>query len=109
AFARVTATAPAQLYGLKRKGAIAPGMDADIVIWDPDRQVTYGADDLHDNVGYNPWEGYSVQGWPDHVILRGQTLVKDGAFFGTPGQGQWIDRPELATKPTGHSAQGAAK
>ncbi|MEO0767310.1 MAG: dihydropyrimidinase [Pseudomonadota bacterium] len=109
AFAKLTATAPAQLYGLKRKGAIAAGMDADIVIWDPDRHVTYGADDLHDNVGYNPWEGHNVQGWPDTVILRGQTLVKDEAFFGTPGQGQWIDRPELATKPTRHSAQGAAK
>ena len=109
AFARLTATAPAQVYGLKRKGAIAEGMDADIVVWNPDKQVTYGADDLHDNVGYNPWEGHSIQGWPDHVILRGQTLVKDGAFFGTPGQGQWIDRPELATKPNGQSAQGAAK
>jgi len=108
AFARLTASAPAKLYGLKRKGAIAEGMDADIVIWDPDRHVTYGANDLHDNVGYNPWEGHSVQGWPEQVILHGQTLVKEGTFFGTPGNGQWIDRPELATNPTGQrSAMGA--
>ncbi|MEP1354835.1 MAG: dihydropyrimidinase [Tateyamaria sp.] len=101
AFARLTSFSPAQLYGLQRKGAIAAGMDADIVIWDADKQVTYTANDLHDNVGYNPWEGRRIQGWPEHVILRGKTLVKEGAFFGNAGSGQWIDRPELATKPTG--------
>ena len=74
-------------------------MDADISIWDPDIQLTYGANDLHDNVGYNPWEGRTIMGWPTHVILRGKTLCKDGVFLGTAGQGQWIDRPELATKP----------
>jgi dihydropyrimidinase len=47
AFAEATATAPARLYGLVGKGSIAPGFDADLVLWDPDRQVTYGADDLH--------------------------------------------------------------
>jgi dihydropyrimidinase len=100
AFAELTSHAPARLYGLKNKGSIAEGMDADVVIWNPDKTVTYGADDLHDNVGYNPWEGTSVTGWPEHVILRGTTLMKDGTFYGTPGCGQWIDRPELATKPT---------
>ncbi len=100
-FARVTATTPAQLYGLTQKGALTPGKDADIVIWDPEKQVTYGANDLHDNVGYNPWEGRTVTGWPVHVILRGETLVQDGTFHGRPGSGHWIDRPELATKPTG--------
>jgi dihydropyrimidinase len=64
--------------------------------------VTYGANDLHDNVGYNPWEGRTLQGWPERVFLRGQPLVADGAFLGTPGQGQWIARPALATKPNGH-------
>ncbi|MFL4472096.1 dihydropyrimidinase [Tateyamaria armeniaca] len=99
AFVRLTSTAPAQLYGLQNKGALAEGMDADIVIWNPDKQVTYGANDLHDNVGYNPWEGHIVTGWPDHVILRGQTLVQDGTFLGTPGSGRWIDRPALSTQP----------
>lgn len=103
AFVELTAQAPAQLYGLQRKGAIREGMDADIVIWDPDRQVTYAGNDLHDNVGYNPWEGHTITGWPEHVILRGQTLVKDGAFLGTPGSGAWIDRPKLATPPKGQS------
>ncbi|MEM7522143.1 MAG: amidohydrolase family protein, partial [Pseudomonadota bacterium] len=105
AFARLTSGAPARLYGLERKGALAVGMDADVVIWDPEKEVTYGADDLHDNVGYNPWEGYRVKGWPEHVILRGQTVVKDGTCFGKAGSGQWIDRPHLATKPTGNSSR----
>lgn len=101
AFAEVTASAPARLYGLTKKGAIATGMDADLVIWNPSRQVTYGANDLHDNVGYNPWQGHTVTGWPEQVILRGQTLVQDGQFLGTPGCGQWIARPTLATRPNG--------
>lgn len=105
AFVHLTSSEPARLYGLDRKGSIAVGKDADIVIWDPDKDVTYGADDLHDNVGYNPWEGHRVKGWPEHVILRGRTLVKDGRFQGTAGSGQWIDRPELATKPTGQSSR----
>ncbi len=98
AFVQLTSSTPARVYGLTRKGAIAEGMDADIVIWDPEVTVTYGADDLHDNVGYNPWEGYSVTGWPERVFLRGQPLVEGGVFLGTPGCGAWIDRPDLATQ-----------
>ena len=105
AFAQITATAPAKIYGLQKKGALVAGMDADIVIWDPDRKVTYGANDLSDNVGYNPWEGRTVTGWPEHVILRGKSLVKDGQFLGSAGAGNWIDRPELAIKPSGNSRQ----
>jgi len=100
AFAEVTSYAPARLYGLQKKGRLAAGMDADIVLWDPDKAVTYGADDLHDNVGYNPWEGYSVRGWPERVLLRGRTIVENGAFLGAAGAGRWIDRPELATRPS---------
>lgn len=106
-FAELTATAPARLYGLTDKGSLAVGKDADIVIWDPDKTVTYGADDLHDNVGYNPWEGYRVTGWPEEVFLRGKTLVKDGAFLATPGSGTWINRPQLATPPTKTKGQTA--
>ena len=50
-FAQITSTAPAQIYGLRHKGAISQGMDADITIWDPNKQMTYGANDLHDNIG----------------------------------------------------------
>lgn len=105
AFAELTSTAPARLFGLPNKGAIAEGMDADLVIWDQTRLVTYGANDLHDNVGYNPWQGHTVLGWPDQVILRGKTIVTDGQFLGTPGSGQWVRRPELATRPKETSAE----
>lgn len=101
AFARITATAPAEIYGLTQKGAIGVGKDADLVIWDPNKQVTYAQNDLHDNVGYNPWVGHTIRGWPVHVILRGQTVMQDGVFHGAAGGGRWIDRPILATQPKG--------
>ncbi|MDX8349101.1 dihydropyrimidinase [Cognatiyoonia sp. IB215446] len=100
AFAQLTATAPAQIYGLPRKGALVIGNDADITVWDPENSVTYGEDDLHDNVGYNPWVGYSMKGWPTDVFLRGAHIVENGQFAGTPGAGRKIDRPTLPLAPT---------
>ena len=93
AFARLTATAPARLYGLEGKGEIAPGFDADLVLWDPARQVTYGAHDLHDNAGYNPWEGHTVTGWPETVLLRGEVIASGGRCRATPGSGRRVPRP----------------
>lgn len=97
-FVRLTATHPADLYGLTTKGRIAIGYDADLVLWDPDAQHTYGANDLHDNVGYNPWEGTTVTGWPDTVILRGKVIVQDGTCHATAGQGQWLHRDQIGTR-----------
>lgn len=94
-FVRLTATKPARIHGLPCKGDIAEGFDADLVIWDADRDVTFGANDLHDNVGYNPWEGRRIKGWPDKVILRGKVIVDGGSYSGKPGIGKWIDRPTL--------------
>ena len=56
----------------------------------PARSVTYGADDLYGDVGYNPWDGYTVIGWPDLDLLMGQPRVQDGACLGTTGKGGWI-------------------
>ncbi|MCU4652818.1 dihydropyrimidinase [Roseibacterium sp. SDUM158016] len=98
-FVEMTATAPARLYGLDTKGAIAPGKDADLVLWDPDRTHTYGANDLHDNVGYNPFEGTKITGWPVRVLLRGETIVADGDYLGTPGAGRWLPRAAIGTRP----------
>lgn len=95
-FADITSTTPSRLYGLPGKGWIEEGMDADLAIWNPEKTVTYGADDLHDNVGYNPWAGRSVTGWPEQVFLRGTMLVDNGDFLGSPGGGHWINRPALA-------------
>jgi len=99
AFARLTATAPSEIYGLPKKGALAPGMHADITLWDPNKTVTYGENDLHDNVGYNPWVGRKITGWPTDVWLRGTHIVRDGVFEESAGGGQWVNRPSLtATK-----------
>lgn len=100
AFARLTSTAAADIYGLPNKGRLAVGMDADITLWDPAKAVTYGANDLHDNVGYNPWEGTTVTGWPTDVWLRGHHIVQDGTLQAAAGHGQFIDRPALAVQPT---------
>jgi dihydropyrimidinase len=100
AFARLTATAAADIYGLPNKGRLAVGMDADITLWDPEKSVTYGANDLHDNVGYNPWEGRTAKGWPTDVWLRGNHIVQNGTLHATPGSGAKIDRLHLAVSPT---------
>jgi len=102
-FVEWTATGPARVHGLTQKGRIAVGFDADLVLWDSERSVTYGANDLHDNVGYNPWEGHSVTGWPETVLLRGEVIVADGQLHAKPGQGAWQAR-DLATLPRGTAA-----
>lgn len=91
-FVRLTAKTASDLFGLG-KGDLRVGGDADFVIWDPEHQVTYGANDLHDNVGYNPWHGHQVTGWPIATFLRGECVARDGAFLG--GQGRWLDRRDI--------------
>lgn len=89
-FARLTATTPAQSFGLPGKGLIAPGYDADVAVWDPRLTHRYGADDLHDNVGYNPFEGAEVQGMPVTVLSRGRVIVAERRLTGVAGMGQWL-------------------
>jgi dihydropyrimidinase len=100
AFARLTATNAADIYGLPMKGRLSAGMDADITLWDPTLCHTYGADDLHDNVGYNPWEGHTITGWPTDVWLRGAHIIQNGACKAAAGSGRKINRPALAVSPT---------
>ncbi len=90
AFARLTATRPADAFGLTGKGRIAEGYDADIALWDPEVSYTYGANDLHDNVGYNPFEGTTVRGMPVTVYSRGRTVMSNRALEGLPGEGVWL-------------------
>jgi dihydropyrimidinase len=90
-FVRVCATEPARLFGLyPRKGTIAVGADADLVIYDPQKEVTLSAATLHQRVDYTPYEGRVVRGYPRVVLLRGQVIVDDAQFVGHVGQGQFV-------------------
>jgi dihydropyrimidinase len=103
AFVNLTATQPARLYGLyPRKGSIEVGADADLAIWNPQREVTLSSSMTHDRTGYCPYEGRVVKGWPEVVIRRGQVIVADGKLKAAPGTGQFIARQAGdAAKPTG--------
>jgi dihydropyrimidinase len=92
-FVEVTATAPAKIYNLyPRKGSIAVGADADLVIWDRARQVTLADGMLHDRAAYTPYAGRAVTGWPETVLRRGEVIVHDGQMRAKPGSGLWLPR-----------------
>ncbi len=92
-FVELTSTSPAKIFGLyPRKGTIAPGADADIVVFDPERRVTLSAQTLHMKVDYSPYEGREVVGAADVVLSRGQVVVEGGRFVGRKGAGSFIRR-----------------
>jgi dihydropyrimidinase len=92
-FVELTATSPAKIFGLfPRKGTIAPGSDADIVIFDPEKKVRLSAKTLHMKVDYNPYEGREVTGATDTVISRGRVIIDKGTFVGRAGSGSFIKR-----------------
>lgn len=86
----VCCTAPARLFGLPRKGRLAPGCDADLVVFDPQAEVTLSPDALHEDVSWTPYDGIKLWGWPRHVLSRGKVVARDGAFVGQPGWGRFI-------------------
>jgi dihydropyrimidinase len=87
------ATNPAKLFGLyPRKGTIAVGSDADLVIFDPSRRVTISASTHHSKSDYNLYEGTEVTGAPDVVLLRGNVLVENDELVASPGIGQFVKR-----------------
>src|SRR5499433_1717716 len=88
AFVALTATNHAKLYGLyPKKGTIAVGSDADIAVWDPEREIEITAGMLHDNVGYTPYEGRWLKGWPETVLSRGRIVVEEGSLIASRGSG----------------------
>ena len=91
-FAAVTPTNAAQILGLyPRKGVIAPGSDADIVLIDPSIDKTLALEDFHVS-DYSPWEGWAVRGWPVTTILRGHVVVENGELLGSTTDGKLIPR-----------------
>src|SRR5713226_3443921 len=92
-FVELTSTSPAKIFGLfPRKGTIAPGSDADIVVFDPNRTITLSAKTLHMNVDYNPYEGRQVTGATDSVLSRGRLVIDNGQFVGRKGAGSFLKR-----------------
>ena len=92
-FVDLTSANAARLLGLyPRKGAIAVGSDADLVLWDPQQRRTVDGARMQSRAGYSVYDGWQVQGWPRFVIGRGQVLLADGELTATPGQGQWLRR-----------------
>ena len=89
-------TNPAKLFGLyPRKGTIAVGSDADIVVFDPERTITISASTHHSKSDYNLFEGTEVTGVPEVVLLRGEVLVENGELVASPGIGQFVARAKF--------------
>ncbi len=87
------ATTPARMMGLyPRKGVIAPGSDADVVIYDPAKQWTISVDNHHMNMDHSAYEGVEVTGHVDTVFSRGRKLIDDGQYLGHKGDGQYLRR-----------------
>ena len=93
AFVRLTSTEPARIYGLQpQKGSIAIGADADLCLWDPDREVEIGQGPRHDNAGYTPYAGKKLRGWPVTVLRRGEVIADRGQLLARPGSGIFLPR-----------------
>jgi len=92
-FVELTSTSPAKIFGLfPRKGTVAPGSDADLVVFDPQKKTTLSAKTHHMKVDYNPYEGREVTGVADTVLSRGKVVVEKGKFTGRAGAGTFLKR-----------------
>lgn len=92
-FVEIVSTSPAKIFGLfPKKGTIAVGSDADIVIFDPNEEMVISAATHHMNVDYSCYEGFKVQGVTKTVLSRGNVIIENGIYVGTPGDGQFLKR-----------------
>src|SRR6266478_3322057 len=90
-FVALSATNAAKLYGLyPRKGTIAVGSDADLAIWDADKEVTITQSKIHDAMDYTPYEGMTIRGWPITTLVRGEVVAEGGEFVGAAGKGCFL-------------------
>ena len=106
-FVRLTATQPARLFGLIKKGRISPGADADLVLWDPARRTRLTNALMQHVIDYTPYEGMEVTGWPVATVRRGEVVMRDGIVTATPGSGRYLPvAPYDFIRPRGHLANG---
>lgn len=92
-FVEITSTAPAKIFGLfPRKGTVAVGADADLLVWDGEKEHVLSEKTLHMRVDYSPYEGRVVRGAPTHVLSHGKVVVQDGRYLGKPGDGRFLRR-----------------
>jgi len=92
-FVALTSTNPAKIFGLyPRKGALLPGSDADLVVWDPQKKVKYGLAHAQHRTDYNLFEGWELTGYPEKVFLRGKLIVDREKWLGQAGGGQFVKR-----------------
>jgi len=92
-FVALTSANPAKIFGLfPRKGSLAPGSDADLVVWDPERTLRYGVKVAQHRTDYNLYEGWELKGFPEMVYLRGALIVDHGQWLGRPGMGKFLHR-----------------
>jgi dihydropyrimidinase len=92
-FVALNSTNPARIFGLyPRKGALLPGSDADIVIWDPEKRVEYGVKYSQQRTDYSLYEGWELVGYPEKVFLRGSLIVDGDQWLGRSGQGRFLKR-----------------
>ena len=87
-------TTPARMFGMyPRKGVIAPGADADIVLWDPNTQTHIGVNGKHHmNMDHSSWEGWTIDGSVDTVMSRGEVLIAGNQYLGRKGHGRFVKR-----------------
>jgi dihydropyrimidinase len=92
-FVEITSTAAAKIFGLfPKKGTIAVGSDADIVIFDPNAETTISSKTHHMRVDYSAYEGMKLKGVTKTVLSRGRVIIENGSYVGKPGDGQFIKR-----------------
>lgn len=95
-FVELTSTNPAKIFGMyPKKGTIAVNSDADIVVFDEDKEITISVDMLHENVDYSTFEGFKVKGYPVATFSRGELIAEDGNYIGKEARGKLIKRKNI--------------
>jgi dihydropyrimidinase len=104
-FVALTSTNAARLFGLyPKKGTIAVGCDADLVVWSPDRPRTLSSASHHSRAGFSLYEGIAVSGGAELVMVRGNVVVADGTLVAEPGVGRFVKRARFGQPLIGKAA-----